>query len=131
MIVVAIIGILAAVAIPSYNDYTLKAKITEVVSVTSPARTAASLACSTGEITNATNDTLGLPAATTYASNTIKTVTVAGNSDGDILTITSVVNKLSSDIPVNSTIIYTGTCSATGIKWAVTGTVPTKYLPKV
>ena len=43
MIVVAIIGILAAVAIPAYQDYTIKAKISEGVNLSSPARTAPSL----------------------------------------------------------------------------------------
>jgi len=40
MIVVAIIGILAAVAIPAYQDYTIKAKVQEAVSLASPALTA-------------------------------------------------------------------------------------------
>ena len=131
MIVVAIIGILAAVSIPAYNDYTLKAKLTEVVSASQQARTAASLACSTAELANATNDSLGLPISSAYASPVIKTVVASGNADGDSLTITVTLNKLSSDIPVDSTIIYTGTCASTGIKWAVTGSIPTKYYPKV
>ena len=43
MIVVAIIGILAAVALPAYQDYTVKAKVSEVASITAPARTAMGL----------------------------------------------------------------------------------------
>ena len=39
MIVVAIIGILAAVALPAYQDYTLKAKVSEVVLAASACRT--------------------------------------------------------------------------------------------
>ena len=46
MIVVAIIGILAAVAIPAYQDYTVKAKVGEGVNLSHPHRTALGIACS-------------------------------------------------------------------------------------
>ena len=39
MIVVAIIGILAAVALPAYQDYTVRAKVTEVILAASGAKT--------------------------------------------------------------------------------------------
>ena len=42
MIVVAIIGILAAVALPAYQDYTKRAKLSEVVLAASPCRTSIS-----------------------------------------------------------------------------------------
>jgi len=40
MIVVAIIGILAALAIPAYSDYTIKAKVSEGASLSGAAKTA-------------------------------------------------------------------------------------------
>lgn len=48
MIVVAIIGILAAVALPSYQAYVRRAKFTEVVMAASPYMTAVELAIQTG-----------------------------------------------------------------------------------
>ena len=49
MIVVAIIGILAAVALPAYSNYTAKAKYSEVVMAISPVKTALSLCAQTGD----------------------------------------------------------------------------------
>ena len=49
MIVVAIIGILAAIALPAYNNYTAKAKFSEMVMAVSPAKTALSVCAQTGD----------------------------------------------------------------------------------
>lgn len=48
MIVVAIIGILAAVAVPAYQQYTLKARFTEVVNATAPFKAGLSLCVQSG-----------------------------------------------------------------------------------
>ena len=48
MIVVAIIGILAAVALPAYQDYTIRARVSEAVLATSQCRTAISEGYQTG-----------------------------------------------------------------------------------
>ncbi|MGZ5000723.1 MAG: pilin, partial [Methylomonas sp.] len=64
MIVVAIIGILAAIAIPAYQDYTVKSKVSEGPSLASPALTAVGVACSEGKFASATsNSYLGLSTA--------------------------------------------------------------------
>jgi type IV pilus assembly protein PilA len=51
MIVVAIIGILAAVALPAYQDYTKRAKLSEVVLAASACRTTVSEVYQTGSLT--------------------------------------------------------------------------------
>lgn len=48
MIVVAIVAILAAIALPAYQTYTKKAKFTEVIAATAPARTAVDICVQTG-----------------------------------------------------------------------------------
>lgn len=129
MIVVAIIGILAAVAIPAYSDYTTKAKVQEGVSLASPAMTAVGVACSEGTLSSATNETLGLQTAATYAGKYIKTVTVAGDANGTTPTIAIVYNDEIKDSAVkDKTLTYTGTCGAGGLKWSADGLG--KFTPK-
>jgi len=53
MIVVAIIGILAAIAVPAYQTYTLKARFTEITNATAPYKTAVELCVQTGACNNA------------------------------------------------------------------------------
>ncbi|HET7831432.1 MAG TPA: prepilin-type N-terminal cleavage/methylation domain-containing protein [Gallionella sp.] len=63
MIVVAIIGILAAIAIPSYQNYTKKSKFTEVVQATAPIKLAIEECVTSGDCWS-TGDTTptGVPA---------------------------------------------------------------------
>jgi type IV pilus assembly protein PilA len=50
MIVVAIIGILAAIAIPAYQDYTVRSKVSEGIELASPAKTAIAESFESGDI---------------------------------------------------------------------------------
>jgi len=72
MIVVAIIGILAAVALPAYQDYTIRSKVTESLGIASAAKLAvAETAQSLGGLANVTvaNSGFALTAATTYVAS--------------------------------------------------------------
>ncbi len=137
MIVVAIIGILAAVALPAYQDYTVKAKVAEGPSLASPALTGVGLACSEGTLTaTATNASFGLPAAATSISGKNVTSVAAAGTGSAGATVTITYAKIGSTINAGDTVVYTGVCAAgSGMSWTVTGTgaftgTGAKYLPK-
>ncbi|WP_262966181.1 pilin [Methylobacter psychrophilus] len=132
MIVVAIIGILAAVAIPAYQDYLKNAKFTEVVQSTQALKTAVEVcAQDQGVVTNCTAGSNGIPADITVSGS-------AGKYVGSIATLAGVITATAvgaSGAPVlglsGETIILTPTYTpATGIKWAVTGTCITARICK-
>ncbi len=134
MIVVAIIGILAAVSIPAYQDYTIKAKLVEAISLSTPARTAIGLACSEGTLSvSSTNLNMGLSIATAYNGKYTTSVTAQGLS-ATSATVTIALKAIGSGILATDTIVYTATCSIdTGTTWAISGTGANiaEYLPKV
>ena len=91
MIVVAIIGILAAVALPAYQDYTVRAKVTEGLSVASGVKTTITETFSNSPVLPFTAQSLGLVAPLTLASaaGTTRNVTSVGiNAANGEITIT-------------------------------------------
>ncbi len=139
MIVVAIIGILAAVALPAYQDYTIRAKMSEVILAMSACRTSITEVYQSGpsiaplangwgcEKTTASEETKYVKGISTDV-NGVVTATVQNIS-------TSVNNLFVTLIPLSaaataatftagsSSALYGWTCGGTGT------TVPSKYLP--
>ena len=121
MIVVAIIGILAAVAIPSYQNYTLKAKFTEVVNVIGPYKTAVELCAQDGTCVASSTalgslavGSLGVPASTT----TTYTASVAVASTGTITATATSAGGLAGETYILTPTYATGS----PITWAASGT---------
>ena len=123
MIVIAIIGILAAIAIPAYTDYTVRAKVTEAVA------TAAAMKATVSEnIMNAGGTAIEAATAcngvtTIGASNKTKNVESADCTNGVILVTTTAAAK---SVPVTLKPTYTGS----NVQW-VCSTTPAnfKYVP--
>ena len=93
MIVVAIIGILAAVALPAYQDYTVKAKVSEVILAASACRTGMTETIQTATTAPAAN-AWGCEVTAGSGTKYVSTVTTAagiaaGGVGGGVITVTS------------------------------------------
>src|SRR3569623_582798 len=85
MIVVAIIGILAAVALPAYQDYTKRAKMSEVILAASACRTTITEVNQSGSQTSVTANNWGCESAT----STSKYVAAIKTDSVGVVTVTS------------------------------------------
>ncbi|WP_082816254.1 pilin [Pseudomonas citronellolis] len=85
MIVVAIIGILAAIALPAYQDYTVRSQAAAALSEITPGKTAFEVAVNEGKTPSTTatdNGYIGVPATTTYCSVAVTATTIACTTRG-------------------------------------------------
>ena len=129
MIVVAIIGILAAVALPAYQDYTVRAKVSEVILAASSGKTAVS------EFAQV-NGTMPLTASSPVVTQASKYVASVGYTGTDGVTGKITVITTAADSKINAKQLdLTGTlASATGqVSWVcstgATAGIDAKYLP--
>ncbi len=128
MIVVAIIGILAAIALPAYGDYTGRAQVTEAISLMSGARTQVTEYFLNEGDWPADNNAAGLAAANTIKSKYVDSVTVAkGKVTAQMINGTGVYK----DIKGKTVILSPSDANAGAIDWhCQAGTIDPKFLPK-
>ncbi|MHB8428473.1 MAG: pilin [Acidiferrobacterales bacterium] len=146
MIVVAIIGILAAIAIPAYQDYIIRAKITEGLSLADAAQTAvAETYQSNGFFPAASSNTnYGLASSGSINGKYVASVAVGVPASGDIKITYQAAGLGGSPTANGKVLTLTPITGIGGISWVcgnttvtangktVTGagtTVPSKYLP--
>jgi type IV pilus assembly protein PilA len=118
MIVVAIIGILAAVALPAYQDYTNRAKASEVILAASGARTCVSEQVQTVGFSNLSDTCAGGFVATKYAKSlTVGATTGLISVSGQIVATTPDLGVTLSPVANASSQITAWVCAGTQAKW--------------
>jgi type IV pilus assembly protein PilA len=123
MIVVAIIGILAAVALPAYQDYTIRAQVSESLALSSGLKTAVSDYFSASGVMPATNQTAvcgdstnsAAPCTSVSTDNKGNYVASINVTDG-VLTITA-GNKANSAIAAKTLALSPGLDTASNVSW--------------
>ena len=120
MIVVAIIGILAAVAIPQYKDYTAKAKVGNALSSADSAKAAVALcAQETGDITTCNTGS----ALSTFSFTPTNEVTTLAIANSGVITITFTgTAKVGTDLG-GKTITFTPSPGGSSIVWTTSTNV--------
>jgi type IV pilus assembly protein PilA len=123
MIVVAIIGILAAVALPAYQDYTIRAKVSELALAASSARTCIS------EATQGNNGTIPTSVTNDCVPNTVGKVTAASTNSAGIISVSG--SDAATSVGAALTLTFTPTVNTAAggtLTWACSSSTA-KYAP--
>ena len=133
MIVVAIIGILAAIAMPAYQDYTVRSKVTEGLSLAAASKLAVAETWAANGQFPATNKDAGLPDSTQITSKYVQSVAVG---TGGIITITygTATGKLGGNPKMDGakiTLTPNDTVATGALQWkcAIDDNSKNKYVP--
>jgi len=122
MIVVAIIGILAAIALPVYQYYTIRARVSELILAVFSAHTA------TTEKFQSDQDTTNMGVGTTVVPGG-KVATATTGADGIVVLTGIQTGNSATNVGTAVTITLTPFTNAAGsLSWSCTG-VPNRYMP--
>lgn len=127
MIVVAIIGILAAIALPAYQDYTKRSHVSEGLSLAGGVKSAVTEYYASRGAFPTTNPMAGVALATSITGNAVTQVAVGANGRIIVTFNDRVVNS------ATLALTPTATTAAGSITWTCRAggpSLPTKYLPQ-
>ena len=128
MIVVAIIGILAAIAIPAYQDYIARAQMSEAMNLADGQKTAvAESFAQTGACP--ANGAGGISAAASITGQYVASVTVAGTAPACTIQSAMKATGVSSGIQ-SKTLTLTMANQGGSLSWTCTSSALQKYVPK-
>ena len=126
MIVVAIIGIVALLAIPVYQNYLVRAQVAEGLNISGPVQTAIAEFYNDGGAYPANNAEAALYTPTSYSGKYVDSISVSG-------AVISILYGNDANVQISgSTVIITAVASQGALTWdcASGGVIPDVFLPK-
>ena len=131
MIVVAILGIIAAVAMPAWRDYLVRAKVRQAADAAAPHRAALDRACRDGRLEGAGHDALGLDPPEAWSGGYAAAIAAAGEGPS-AGTVTLTLTDVGGGVEAGSRLVLAGRCEAGRMTWSAGGgDLPPKYLPSL
>jgi type IV pilus assembly protein PilA len=133
MIVVAIIAILAAIAIPAYQDYVIRSQVSEGSSLAEGSKTALAEFYSNKGYFPANNVSAGVATATSIVGNYVQSVTVSGSTATGKITV---LYGVQANTAINNgKLVFSASPNSGSTTWACTSTagstVNVKYRPTI
>ena len=131
MIVVAIIGILAAIAIPAYQDYTIRAQVSEGLNLSGGAKAAVTEFFQDRGMWPTDNTEAGLEIPANISGSYVESVTAAVNGGVGEITVLYGGTKPAHQLIDGETILMTAADNLGSIEWTCTsgGVIAAKHLP--
>ena len=129
MIVVAIIAILAAIALPAYQDYVIRSQVSEGAVLADGAKTAVAEFYSNRGVAPTDNTSAGLASPASIDGKFVSTVTV---SNGKITAVYSSASPQRANAKINSgSLIFSPTFTGGSTVWTCSSAISAKYLPVI
>ncbi len=128
MIVVAIIAILAAIALPAYQDYVIRSQVSEGAVLSDGAKTAIAETFSNTGVAPATNAAAGLASAASITGKYVTQVAVGANG-----VVTATYGNRANAAIAGDTLTFTPTFAADAgsTVWTCASAIQPKYLPTI
>ncbi|MBK6726096.1 MAG: pilin [Xanthomonadales bacterium] len=118
MIVVAIIGILAAIALPAYQDYTIRARVAELAVLSASAKATVSENISNNAVIDAN------------ACQGVNTGVIGTKNVDSFACVNGVLTATGSALTQGVVLVYAPSMGGGGtVKWSCTSVSPDKYVP--
>ena len=125
MIVVAIIGILAAIALPAYQDYTARAQMSEALVLADGQKGAVTEYYADKGVFPDSNDSAGIADASAISGKYVARVAVGTSG---VITATMKSSQVAAGI-ASATLSLSPTASSGAVQWACTSSAQNKYVP--